>query len=135
MRRGESRKNPVSRLESLSCCRGRGGDARQQPAKRAGSSESTSAAPKAFSSGANFRISRKPSQMSFSQSRAEPEVNAVIPEEVGKFGVSRGVRSAVSLSEDPSWECRGRRTATAVRKRPPPTSPRRGNGCFCGCFW
>lgn len=72
---------------------------------------------------ANFRISHKPWQMSFSQSQAELEVNAVIPKELCKFGVSRGVCFAVSFSEDPSCECRDRRTATAVRKRPPPPPP------------
>lgn len=63
--------------------------------------------------------------MSFSQSRAELEVNAVIPNELCKFGVCRGVCSAVSLSEDPSCKCRGRGTATAVRKRPPQLSTKR----------
>lgn len=57
--------------------------------------------------------------MSFSQSQAELEGNAVIPEELCTFGASPGVCSAVSLSEDRRCELRDGSTATAVRKRPP----------------
>ncbi|GAB0196251.1 mitochondrial enolase superfamily member 1 [Grus japonensis] len=57
--------------------------------------------------------------MSFSQSQAELEMNAVIPKELCKFGVSRGVCCAVPLSEDLSFftsKCSSHTTQVAEGK-------------------
>lgn len=58
--------------------------------------------------------------MSSSQSQAEPEGNAVIAKVICKSGVSRGGCSAVSLSEEPSCECRNENSHCGEEKAPPP---------------